>query len=300
VDSVHSADQIPTELLEDDIVSQPLVYEVWNRFRRNRLGMAGLVMVVSVVVVAIAAPWISPHDPYAVDLNKQFLPPSKEFPCGTDIYGRDVLSRVIYGAQISLTIGLIPTLLSMTIGTVLGLLAGYYGKWVDGLIMRLVDIVLAFPSLLLAMVVMYTLGASLLNLFIALSVVGWARTARVVRAQTLSLRERDFVQAAKAIGVTNFNIIIRHIFPNCLASLLVLLTMGIPSAIMSEAGLSFLGVGAQPPTPSWGLMISSTKEYLFTAPWNSVFPGIAIFVTVLGFNFLGDGLRDALDPFMTH
>ena len=208
------------------------------------------------------------------------------------------MSRVLYGSRISLSIGLLPSLLSLIIGTTLGVLSGYYGKWIDTAIMRLADIVLAFPSMLLAMVIMYTLGASLVNIFIALSVVSWAGTARVVRAQTLSLKEQEFVQAAKAIGVGDLTIIRRHILPNCFAALVVILTMGIPSAIMSEAGLSFLGIGAQPPTPSWGLMITQSEEYLFTAPWNAVFPGLAILLTVLAFNFLGDGLRDALDPFM--
>jgi peptide/nickel transport system permease protein len=171
-----------------------------------------------------------------VDLHKQFLPPSREYLFGTDFYGRDVLSRVIYGSRISLLIGLIPSFISMFIGTIMGLLSGYYGKWVDTLIMRLVDILLAFPSLLLAMVIIYTLGASLANLFIALAVVGWARAARVVRSQTLSLKEQDFVQAAKAIGVKDWTILIRHILPNCLAPLIVLLTMGIPSAIMWKQG----------------------------------------------------------------
>lgn len=283
---------------EADVRNQSVFEEVWLRFRRSKLGMTGAVGVILLVLVSLLAPVISPYDPLAVDLNNQFLPPSAQHPCGTDLYGRDVLSRVIYGSRISLSIGLLPSLLSLLIGTTLGVIAGYYGKWVDGVIMRLADIVLAFPSLLLAMVIMYTLGASLVNIFIALSVVSWAGTSRVVRSQTLSLKEQEFVQAAKAIGVKDSVIIRRHILPNCFAALIVILTMGIPSAIMAEAGLSFLGVGAQPPTPSWGLMITQTKEYLFTAPWNAIFPGLAILLTVLAFNFLGDGLRDALDPFM--
>jgi ABC-type dipeptide/oligopeptide/nickel transport system permease subunit len=186
----------------------------------------------------------------------------------------------------------------MVLGSVLGIISGYYGGKVDTAIMRVADMVMAFPSLLLAMAVMYTLGANLYNIFIALSIVGWAGTARVVRAQTLSIKEKEFVEAARAIGVKNWIIMIRHIFPNCVAPLLVLLTLGIPEAIMSEASLSFLGVGAQPPTPSWGLMISNGKEYLFSAPWVAITPGFAILIIVLAFNFLGDGLRDALDPFM--
>ena len=283
---------------EMEIYGTTFIKEVWYRFRKNRMAMIGAATVIIMVFVAIFAKWISPYDPYAVDLLKQFQPPSSRHILGTDIYGRDMLSRIIYGTRISLIIGLIPTLISMTIGSVLGIVSGYYGGKIDTVIMRIADMVMAFPSLLLAMVVMYTLGASIYNIFIALSIVGWAGTARVVRAQTLSIKEKEFIEAAKAIGVKNSVIMIRHIFPNCMAPLLVLLTMGIPEAIMSEASLSFLGVGAQPPTPSWGLMISNGKEYLFSAPWVAISPGFAILIVVLAFNFLGDGLRDALDPYM--
>ena len=284
--------------LEETAPNETVLHEIWVRFRRSKLGMVGAVGVILLTSIAVLAPLLAPYNPLAVDLDSQFLPPCARHPFGTDLYGRDVMSRVLYGSRISLSIGLLPSLLSLIIGTTLGVLSGYYGKWIDTAIMRLADIVLAFPSMLLAMVIMYTLGASLVNIFIALSVVSWAGTARVVRAQTLSLKEQEFVQAAKAIGVGDLTIIRRHILPNCFAALVVILTMGIPSAIMSEAGLSFLGIGAQPPTPSWGLMITQSEEYLFTAPWNAVFPGLAILLTVLAFNFLGDGLRDALDPFM--
>ena len=284
--------------LEETAPNETILHEIWVRFRRSKLGMVGAVGVILLTSIAVLAPLLAPYNPLAVDLDSQFLPPCARHPFGTDLYGRDVMSRVLYGSRISLSIGLLPSLLSLIIGTTLGVLSGYYGKWIDTAIMRLADIVLAFPSMLLAMVIMYTLGASLVNIFIALSVVSWAGTARVVRAQTLSLKEQEFVQAAKAIGVGDLTIIRRHILPNCFAALVVILTMGIPSAIMSEAGLSFLGIGAQPPTPSWGLMITQSEEYLFTAPWNAVFPGLAILLTVLAFNFLGDGLRDALDPFM--
>ena len=205
---------------------------------------------------------------------------------------------MIYGARISLVIGLVPTLMAMAVGAVVGVTGGFRGGWVDTVLMRLGDIVMAFPSLILAMVITYTLGASLFTLFIALSVVGWAGAARVVRAQTLSLKQRDFVTASRSVGVNEAGIMFRHIIPNCLAPILILLTLGIPGAIMAEAGLSFLGVGAQPPTPSWGLMVNEGQSYLFSAPWASIFPGLAILVTVLAFNFVGDGLRDALDPFL--
>ncbi|HYG58712.1 MAG TPA: ABC transporter permease [Symbiobacteriaceae bacterium] len=272
--------------------------EVWQSFKRNRLAMVGVGIVLLLILVAVFAPWVAPRDPFKVNLVDQFLAPGNGYLLGTDQYGRDVLSRIIYGARVSLVIGLIPTLLSTAIGTLLGVMAGYFGGRTDQFIMRLADVVLAFPSLLLALVVMYTLGASLYNIFIALSVVGWAGTSRVVRAQTLSLKEREFVEAARAAGVKSWVIMARHILPNCLPQILILMTLAIPGAIMSEASLSFLGVGAQPPTASWGLMVSNGREYLMTAYWNSVYPGFAILLTVLGFNFLGDGLRDALDPYL--
>ena len=222
--------------------------------------------------------------------------PSGEHLLGTDCFGRDLFTRIIYGARISLVIGLIPSVIALVIGTVLGLMAGFLGKTADFIIMRLADIVLSFPSLLLAMVIMYTMGASLLNLFIALSIINWGMTARTVRAQTLQLREKEFVEAARSVGVKNWTIMFRHILPNCIPSLIVIFTLDIPSAIMSEASLSFLGVGATPPQASWGLMVSENKEYLSRAPWVALVPGIAIMLLVLAFNFVGDGLRDALDP----
>lgn len=293
-----------TETIGEAILETPAIrqvtfrQDVWRRFRRNRLAVVGAGIVFALAFVAALAPVFAPYSPTLVDLNAQFQPPTLSHLFGTDFYGRDILSRVIYGARISLIIGLVPTLMAMTFGTVVGVTGGFQGGWVDVVLMRLGDIVMAFPSLILAMVVTYTLGASLFTLFIALSVVGWAGAARVVRSQTLSLKQRDFVTASRAVGVSRAGIMFRHIIPNCLAPILILLTLGIPGAIMAEAGLSFLGVGAQPPTPSWGLMVNEGQRYLFSAPWASIFPGLAILVTVLSFNFVGDGLRDALDPFL--
>jgi ABC-type dipeptide/oligopeptide/nickel transport system permease subunit len=233
-----------------------------------------------------------------MNLDDQFLEPSAEHWFGTDRFGRDLFTRVVYGARISLLVGLVPSVITVFLGGFLGVLSGYAGGRTDFLIMRLADVVMAFPSLLLALVVMYTLGASLFNIFIALSLVGWAGVARVVRSQVLSLKEMEFVEAARAIGVRDTVIMARHIFPNCLPVLIVLFTLRIPEAIMFEASLSFLGVGAQPPTPSWGLLVSRGKEFLFSAPWVAILPGVAIFVTVLAFNFMGDGFRDAIDPYM--
>lgn len=279
-------------------VPEPAWKEVVAAFVRNRLAVVGLGILLIVAFIAIAAPLIAPYDPYKVKLNEQFLNPRWEHPIGTDMFGRDVFTRILYGTRISLLIGLVPTLISMTIGVILGLVSGYFGRRVDFLIMMLADMVLSFPSLLLAMIVMYTLGASLLNIFIALSAVGWAGTARVVRSQTLALKNKEFIEASRAIGTKDIAIMLRHILPNCLPQLLVLFTLNIPDSILSEASLSFLGIGAHPPAASWGLMVSGGREYLFNAPWVAIAPGIAILITVLAFNFLGDGLRDALDPYL--
>ena len=223
---------------------------------------------------------------------------SPEHIFGTDQLGRDVFSRMIYGARVSLVIGLLPTFLSLALGTVLGLISGYLGRTADFIIMRLADITMAFPSLLLAMVVMYTLGAGIVNIFLALTFVSWAGTARVIRSQTLSLREMEYIEAARSMGVSKWHIMFRHILPNCLPNLIVLFTLNIPGSILSESSLSFLGIGAQPPMTSWGLMVSDGKQYLFTNPVIAIAPGVAILILALAFNFLGDGVRDVMDPYL--
>jgi ABC-type dipeptide/oligopeptide/nickel transport system permease subunit len=276
----------------------PFGLETLRAFARNKAAVVGGALVLLILLTALLTPLIVPHNPYLVDLDKQFLNPGAEYLVGTDMYGRDVFARILYGSRISLLVGIVPTLISMAIGIVVGIVSGYYGGKVDFALMMVADMVLAFPSILLAMVVMYTLGATLLNIFIALSLVGWASTARVVRSQTLSLKNKEYVEASRAIGTRDVVVMARHIFPNCIPQLLVLFTLNIPAAILSEATLSFLGVGAQPPAASWGLMVSNGREYLFNAPWVAIAPGIAILVTVLAFNFLGDGLRDALDPYL--
>jgi hypothetical protein len=271
-----------------------------NRYKilikNNKLTFISLVLIILLVFIAIFAPIIAPYNPYAQNLKDRLLSPDFIHILGTDELGRDVFSRLIYGMRISLTVGLLPTFISMLIGSILGLVAGYYGGKIDFLIMRIADIILAFPSLLFAMVVMYTMGGGLINIFIALSFINWASTARVVRAQTLSLKEMDYVLAAKTVGVGNITIMYRHILPNCLTNLIVLFTLNIPSAILSEASLSFLGVGALPPSASLGLMVVKAKKYLFTNPYLVLAPSIMIMCIVLLFNFLGDGLRDILDP----
>ena len=274
-----------------------ILHSILSMFRANKAALLGLIMILLIVLMSIFAPLIARYDPNALDLTSMRKAPSWEHWFGTDDMGRDVFARVVYGSRTSLMIGFVPSLISLVLGTVLGLMAGYLGKVADELIMRLADVVLAFPSLLLAMVVMYTLGASLLNMFIALSIINWAGTARVVRAQTLSLKEKEFVEAARSMGVSRFKIVFRHILPNCLPNLIVLFTLDIPGAIMWESSMSFLGVG-DPNAASWGLMVSQGKGYAYMCPWLILAPGIAILLTVMAFNFLGDGLRDAIDPYM--
>jgi peptide/nickel transport system permease protein/oligopeptide transport system permease protein len=275
---------------------------IWDKCRQlwkqNKLAVFSALVIVLIALAAIFAPVVAPYDPTAQDLTNRLQCPSLQHLLGTDQLGRDVLSRMIYGARVSLVIGLCPTLLSMLLGIILGLMAGYMGKWVDFAIMRLADVTLAFPSLLLAMVVTYTLGTGTVPIFISLTIVGWAGTARIVRSQALSLKEQEYVEAARSIGVSKWSIMFRHILPNCLPSLIVLFTLNVPGSILSESSLSFLGIGAQSPSTSWGLMVTDGKSYLFSNPVMALAPGIAILVLALAFNFLGDGLRDVMDPYL--
>ena len=286
-------------LSNPETIAEPsLVRDGIRAFAGNRVALVGFAFVVVLVVVAVFLPWISPHDPYRVALDEQFLPPSLTFWLGTDNFGRDVLTRILYGARISLLVGTVPSLISLVIGAALGILSGYMGGKTDAVIMRVADMMIAFPSLLLAMVVMYTLGPNLLNIFLALALVGWASVARVVRSQTLALKGKEFIEAARANGTSRLTIMMKHIFPNVIPSLIVLFSLSIPDAIMWESSLSFLGVGVQPPEASWGLLVAKGREYLLQAPIVAIAPGVAILLTVLAFNFIGDGLRDALDPSM--
>jgi len=282
----------------ETLLTESVLQRIVHVLKTDKKAAFGLIVIVLFVLIAVFAPFVAPHDPYEVILAERLGNMTAKNLLGTDTYGRDVLTRIFYGARVSLLIGLVPSLIAIVIGSTLGLISGYFGGRIDFLIMRLADIVLSFPSILLAMVIMYTLGASLMNLFIALSVINWGVTARTVRAQTLSLREKEFVEAARSVGVSPWVIMFKHILPNCIPTLLVILTLDIPDAVLSESTLSFLGVGAQPPEASWGLMISENKKYLFTQPWVAMAPGVAILLLVISFNFLGDGLRDALDPFM--
>ena len=274
----------------------------WARFRRDRVALAGLALVVVLCVVAVCAPFLAPYNPSAQDITNgltiQGLPVffNASHWLGTDNVGRDVLSRLMYGARVSLTVGIVANGLAVLIGTVLGAVAGYTRGWVGTLIMRLTDIMMGFPILLFAVALIAVLspGLGIVILVIALSF--WTSTARIVHGQVLSLAQRDFVEAARAVGCSHRRIIVRHILPHLLPTLLVYGTLGIAATILFEATLSYLGIGVQPPTPSWGEMAFEGSTYYGTSPWLLFYPGIFIFVTVLAFNLLGDGLRDALDP----
>lgn len=257
----------------------------------------GLTILLLVAAAALFAPWITPHHPTLdASVMDALMPPGKRFLLGTDHAGRDVLSRLIHGARISLTVGLVVQGTAVVVGAALGLLAGYYGGWVDEVISALITILQAFPGILFAMAVMAVLGPGLFNVFVALGLMSWPTIARLVRGEVLALRERDFVEAAWALGASDMRILFRHILPNCSGPIIVSASLGMASAILSEASLSFLGLGAQPPTPSWGAMLAQGRDYLWQAPWLTLCPGLAIFVTILALNLVGDGLRDVLDP----
>jgi ABC-type dipeptide/oligopeptide/nickel transport system permease subunit len=265
--------------------------------RHDRFFQLGLGLVALVVGAALFAPWLAPHNPLSGDLrNAYLLEPSRQFLLGTDTQGRDVLSRVLYGARLSLSVGLIAQSVSVTVGVLLGLLAGYYGRWIDALVMRLADITLAFPSLLLLIAVAAAVRPSLPVVFVVIGIVGWAGMARVVRGQVLVLKRAEFVLAAQALGALDRRVLLHHLLPNVRAQVIIAATLGIAGAIMAEAALSFVGLGAQPPTPSWGAMVADGRDLLRVAPWVSFAPGLAIGIAVLGFNLVGDALREAYDP----
>jgi len=269
-----------------------------EHLRRDARAWFGVAVVFLMVVAAIAAPLIARHDPTAIDLINQLQGPSATHWMGTDIQGRDVWARLVYGARISLSVGLVSQGIALGLGLLLGLIAGYYGRWIDELVMRLADVTLAFPTLLLLIALVAALQPSLTVVFLTIGLVGWAGMARLVRGQVLVVRELEYVQAMRALGARNARIISRHVLPAVIAPVLIAATLGVAAAIMAEAALSFLGLGVQPPTPSWGAMIADGRDLsqLRGAPWTSLFPGLAIGMTVLGFNLLGDALRDALDP----
>ena len=266
-----------------------------TRLARDRWARFGLGVVGILAVLALLAPVLAPGDPLRGELAASLRPPSHTFLLGSDAQGRDVLSRVLYGARLSLAVGLISQSIALFLGLTIGLIAGFYGRWIDGVIMRVADVTLAFPSLLLLIAIAAAVKPSLPVVFIVIGIVGWAGLARIVRGQVLVGRSLEYVQAARALGASDARIITRHLLPNVIAPVIVAATLGIGGAIMAEAALSFLGLGAQPPTPSWGAMVAEGRDLLRVAPWVSIAPGVAIGLAVLGLNLVGDGLRDALD-----
>lgn len=269
---------------------------VFRRFSRNRLSLAALFAVLAIIAVALLAGIISPRNPMAIDVHNVLSPPSLSHPFGTDELGRDVLSRMIWGSRVSLQVGFIAVGIAILVGTIVGSLAGFYGGKIDALLMRFVDIMLAFPTFFLILAVIAILEPSIYTIMAVIGFTGWMDVARLVRAEFLTLRERDFVVAAKALGAGNLRLMFRHILPNALAPVFVAATFGVAGAILTESGLSFLGLGVQPPNPSWGNILTAGKDNIEVAWWLSLFPGLAILVTVLSYNLVGEGLRDALDP----
>ncbi len=281
-------------------------------FFRNRIALVGLIIVVTMILGAIFAPYIAPHEPNKISAMNRLSPPSGEFLLGTDNFGRDIFSRLLYGAQISLVIAFVAQTVAISIGLTLGMVAGWFGGWVDDLIMRLTDATFAIPGLMFLIVwvnvidptnipffsVFTALGLSPLqiSIFFALGLIGWPADARMMRSQVLTYKEREFIAAARSIGASNIRIMVRHLLPNCIAPSIVLASLGIAGAILTESTLSFLGLGVQIPNPSWGTMIDEGRNFFTNAWWYATFPGLTIMLTVLGFNFVGDGLRDALDP----
>ncbi|MBC7241323.1 MAG: ABC transporter permease [Anaerolineae bacterium] len=265
---------------------------------RNRVAMSGLAILVMMSLLAVLAPAIAPYDPDAVDILHQLEAPSKTHILGTDLYGRDIFSRILYGGRITLVVGLIAVGIAASIGIVLGLIAGFYGGAVDSIIMRLVDVLLAFPRILLALSIVGMLGPGLLNVMVAVGIAGITGYARLVRGSVLSAKENVYVEAARVVGCPDHIILRRHLLPNIIGPVIVLATLDVASAILSASSLSFLGLGVQPPTAEWGAMLNEGRQYLRTAPWITLFPGLAIMISVLSINMLGDGLRDALDPRM--
>lgn len=264
--------------------------------KKNPLFFAGLFIVLFFIFVSVFAPYIATHDPTHINIDEIFAPPSGKHLFGTDELGRDVFSRVVYGTRVSLFVGFIAVLISIVIGTVLGLISGYFGGFVDVVIMRFVDIMLCFPAFFLILAVIAFLSPSLTNVMVVIGLTSWMGVARLVRAETMSVKERNFIIAAKVQGIRNTTILFKHILPNVASPIFVTATLGVAGAILTESALSFLGLGVQPPTPSWGNILTSGKDNIMFAWWLSLFPGLAILVTVLGYNLLGEGLRDILDP----
>ncbi len=272
--------------------------ETWNEFKKNQIALAGIIIVLIFILIAIFASFLAKEGINDQVMADRLQPPSKEYWLGTDDFGRDIFSRVIHGARISLWVGFSSVIGSVIIGSLLGIVAGYYGRWVDTVISRLFDIMLAFPSILLAISIVAVLGPSLRNALIAIAIINVPNFGRLIRSKVLSIKEDEYIMAAKGIGMRDSRILFSHILPNSMAPVIVQGTLAIATAILEAAALGFLGLGAQAPTPEWGKMLADSKDYIQSAPWTMIFPGLAIMLTVLGFNLMGDGLRDAMDPKM--
>ena len=268
----------------------------WHRFKKNRLAVIGGIIVLMLFTIAVLAPFVAPYNPDAINVKHVLEPPSLAHPFGTDDLGRDILSRVIYGSRISLAVGFVAVGIATLIGIIFGALSGYYGGWTDTIVMRFVDIMLAIPTFFLILAVIAMLEPSIWNIMIVIGVTSWMGVSRLVRAEFLSLKEREFVLAARALGASDFRIIFKHILPNAMSPVLISAVLGIAGAVLVESALSFLGIGVQPPTASWGNILTIGKDNIEIAWWISVFPGFAIFVTVLAYNLLGEGIRDSIDP----
>lgn len=284
------------DMNEEREIKTSQISEVWRRLKRNRAATVGGMIVVLFVMIALLAPLISPYPPNEGDLAKRLKPPTREHLLGTDALGRDLLSRVIYGARISLQIQVVAVMIALVIGTILGMVGGYYGGKFDHLIMRLMDILLAFPGIFLAISIIAVLGTGLTNLMLAAGIYSVPQFARIVRGSVLTLKEKEFIEAARAVGENDFNILFRYLLPNSIAPIIIQTTLRMATVLLTASGLSFLGLGVQPPTAEWGAMLSNARAYLITAPHVATVPGLAIMLVVMGFNLFGDGLRDSLDP----
>ena len=284
---------------------------IWNRFKRHKLAVLGLIVLAVLVISAALAPWITSHDPEKSSFRTRYEAPSLEFPMGTDDLGRDILTRILYGGRVSLSVGILAITIAITIGTTVGALAGFYGGRVDNTLMRLVDVMLSMPRLFMLIVITMLLRSvnspalqflgGVPIIVVVIGILAWMGVARLVRASFLSLKEKEFVEAARAAGANNMRIIVRHILPNAMTPIIVAATLGLAGAIISESGLSFLGLGVQVPTPTWGNMLTNAQDEMLKGhTWMALFPGLMIFITVIAMNFVGDGLRDALDPHKSH
>lgn len=282
---------------------------IWHAFRRHKPAMIGSAIVLIFAFSAIFAPYLSPYDPEKIDLDNMLQSPSVKHIMGTDELGRDLFTRILYGGRVSLSIGVMAMALAVTVGAVVGGLAGFYGGWVDNTLMRIVDMMLAFPSLFILIILALALRdlpiealrgtafASVFSIVLVIAVLAWMQVARLVRASFLSLKEKEFVEAARCCGVPNTRIMIRHLLPNAMSPIIVAATFRVATSIITESGLSYLGFGVQPPTPTWGNMLKNAQDQMLRAPWTAIFPGLMIFIAVIAINFVGDGLRDALDPY---